>query len=366
MRGVCGSASASALGRKPRLRCGALFHVANRTVSFHGVTADAVRFLLLLFEEWTFSSITQLPSVRTVRGIADSPVPNPPPLMSVPLPVATHESPMMDTSAPPIPTPQSGVLDGNVLRTMVRQLIDISHVNQRHLASLREEIVSLRSQLSSLLPKAPPVPPVPQPSLPIIVSRSDSADVQPPPTEPGRVCRRPGCDSHAPVECCVQFCQTHCVSPRCRVHGQWTRNQERRCRFRGCSSMVPRKCASGFCESHCTSFRCFCITTASPSLPQDASLFLRWNVSRVVAHAIALTASVFLQRTPELVGCQRITPSDVIQFDCRTFARNQGCSERVHLESSLPGNPVSDGPATPKNSFSVGTFNALRFFFFFF
>ena len=67
-------------------------------------------------------------------------------------------------------------------------------------------------------------------------------------------------------------------------------------------------------------FGVLCITIASPALPQDANLFLRRDVSRVVAHAIALTASVLLQRRPELVGCQRITPSDVIRFDCRTFA----------------------------------------------
>ena len=54
----------TALGRRPRLRCGVLYHLANRTLSFHGIAADAVRFLLPLFEDWTFPAIHLLPSVR--------------------------------------------------------------------------------------------------------------------------------------------------------------------------------------------------------------------------------------------------------------------------------------------------------------
>ena len=219
-------------------------------------------------------------------------------------------------------------------RTMVRQLIDISHVNQRHLAGLREEIVSLRSQLSSLLPRAPPVPPVPQPSLPIVVPRSDSADVQPPPTEPGRVCRRPGCDSHAPVECCVQFCQTHCVSPRCRVHGQWTRNQERRCRFRGCSSMVPRECASGFCESHCTSLRCSlhhnrvtCTSSGCQSLPSPGC-FAGCCTRHCTHRQCSPAATSRARRVPENHTLRR----DPVRLS--NICRNPVCSERVHPECS--------------------------------
>ena len=40
----------TALGRHPRLRCGVHYHVANRTLSFHGIAIDAVQFLLPLFE----------------------------------------------------------------------------------------------------------------------------------------------------------------------------------------------------------------------------------------------------------------------------------------------------------------------------
>ena len=43
----------AALGRHPRLRNGVLFHMANRTLSFHGIGSDAVQFLLPLFESWT-------------------------------------------------------------------------------------------------------------------------------------------------------------------------------------------------------------------------------------------------------------------------------------------------------------------------
>ena len=40
----------TAVGKHPRLRCGVLYHVANRTLSFHGVGWDAVQFLVPLFE----------------------------------------------------------------------------------------------------------------------------------------------------------------------------------------------------------------------------------------------------------------------------------------------------------------------------
>ena len=61
----------SAFGRHPRLRCGVLFHVADRTLSFHGIDVDAVQFLLPLFESWTYSSLLQLPSLRA-RPVSSS------------------------------------------------------------------------------------------------------------------------------------------------------------------------------------------------------------------------------------------------------------------------------------------------------
>ena len=50
--------------RRPRLRCGVFFHVANRTVSFHGSVSDARNLLLPLFADWTASSMADLPSAR--------------------------------------------------------------------------------------------------------------------------------------------------------------------------------------------------------------------------------------------------------------------------------------------------------------
>ena len=69
----------TALGRHPRLRCGVLHHVANRTLSFHGTGRDAVQFLLPLFADWTCSSLPQMPSVRSsgARVEFDRPLSNP-------------------------------------------------------------------------------------------------------------------------------------------------------------------------------------------------------------------------------------------------------------------------------------------------
>ena len=65
----------NALLNRPRLRCGALFRVANRTVSFHEAVRDAVRFLLPIIESWTVASISQLSSIQ--RNQEDDPVVQP-------------------------------------------------------------------------------------------------------------------------------------------------------------------------------------------------------------------------------------------------------------------------------------------------
>ena len=66
--GACGCVliSATALGRHPRLRCGVLFHVANRTLSFHGIVRDVVQFLLPLFQDGVLLSLSCLPFDRQV------------------------------------------------------------------------------------------------------------------------------------------------------------------------------------------------------------------------------------------------------------------------------------------------------------
>ena len=49
-----------ALGRRPQLLCGVLFHAANRTVTFHGDAFSAVRSLLPVFRTWTSSCLAEL------------------------------------------------------------------------------------------------------------------------------------------------------------------------------------------------------------------------------------------------------------------------------------------------------------------
>ena len=63
-------------GNRPRLRCGALFHVASRTVSLHGAARDAVRFLLPIFENWTVATMSQLSSVQQdqIHDVAHPPL----------------------------------------------------------------------------------------------------------------------------------------------------------------------------------------------------------------------------------------------------------------------------------------------------
>ena len=120
------------LGRHPRLRCGVLYHVANRTLSFHGV-ADAVQFLLPLFESWTYGSLPQLPSVRSNRV----------------LPV------------PPLDDPHVPASETTSLRALVHQLIDLCRGNQREIARLNEEVSQMRTQLASRPHAPPPVPQAP-------------------------------------------------------------------------------------------------------------------------------------------------------------------------------------------------------------
>ena len=59
------------LGRHRRMRCGVLYHVANRSCTFHGSARDALQLLLPLFESWTYASMTDLPSVRTPGEAAE-------------------------------------------------------------------------------------------------------------------------------------------------------------------------------------------------------------------------------------------------------------------------------------------------------
>ena len=150
----------TALGRHPRLRCGVLYHVANRTLSFHGV-ADAVQFLLPLFESWTYASLPQLPSVRSNRV----------------LPVPPLDDPRVPDSrvlgGGPSNFPVSPSSETTSLRALVHQLIDLCRGNQREIARLQDEVSQMRTQLASRPHAPPPVPqaPPPVPAPPVLPPR---------------------------------------------------------------------------------------------------------------------------------------------------------------------------------------------------
>ena len=90
-----------ALGRRPRLRCGVLYHLANRTLSFHGIADDAIGLLIILFEGWTSSSINQLPAVRSNLQSTPS---------NVPSARANHQSVPPNVPPPPLPHPVPRVM----------------------------------------------------------------------------------------------------------------------------------------------------------------------------------------------------------------------------------------------------------------
>ena len=146
----------TALGRHPRWRYGVLYHVANRTLCFHGRCQGCGSVIALLFENWIFFVHPQLPSIRCSGSSV-------PPLDNPVVPEATPHSPMPATR--------------NIasLRGIVRQLVDLCHDNQRNIRSLREETLNFRHVsvhppillflhlLSShnLPPAAAPIPPPP-------------------------------------------------------------------------------------------------------------------------------------------------------------------------------------------------------------
>ena len=108
----------SASGRHPRLRCGVLNHVATRTLSFHCIARDAVRFLLHHFESWTFPSLPQLPSQRPSCPPAD------------PLPVSPSSVTFLPAASPPIP-PAPPPSEAAPLRDMVHQLVNLCQTSQQ-------------------------------------------------------------------------------------------------------------------------------------------------------------------------------------------------------------------------------------------
>ena len=183
-----------------RLHCGVLHHVANRTLSFHGV-ADAVQFLLPLLESWTSIEpclylfwMTHVFQIHVFWGVFHRP------LQLRPL-----------------------------LRSLVYVLWYISWLifamANNDIACLWDEVSQIRTQLASglflLLPWEATV-------------LCFAATLFVPPQSPRL----------------AQF-----GSARRNVHRSEAR-QVRQCRMRGCHTAVPRSCDSGFCVVHCTSLRC--------------------------------------------------------------------------------------------------------------
>ena len=53
----------SSQGRRARFRVGVLYHIGNRTLTFHGTASVVSQLLLLLFQDWTFATLASLPFV---------------------------------------------------------------------------------------------------------------------------------------------------------------------------------------------------------------------------------------------------------------------------------------------------------------
>ena len=75
----------SSEGRRARLRVGVLYHVGNRTLTFHGSATTVRQLLLPLFQDWTFATLASLPSVSQVPP--SSPCAPPPLCQGTPQPV---------------------------------------------------------------------------------------------------------------------------------------------------------------------------------------------------------------------------------------------------------------------------------------
>ena len=188
----------SAVGRHPRLRCGVLYHIADRNLSFHGIATDTVQ--LPLLGSWTFSSLPQVPlsSVARCAGGATRRRVGPRPVLS-----ATFS--------------QFYIL-GNSFSWRSGK--------QREIRSLREEVAQFRTHVSTHLPQQPLFVP-PPPAAPHAVSSLPrfafvrSSRFEPPRLDPPNPdhqvnlrCRRSGWSAVSST-CNVRNCRAHCTSLRC-------------------------------------------------------------------------------------------------------------------------------------------------------
>ena len=119
----------TALGCRPRVRCGVLYQLANHTLSFHGVAVDVVRFLLSMYEAWTDYAITHLPSVQSNHPQEFCTGQN---AHAFPLRQCRPARPLRDTNGDNVPT-----LDYRLPKIA--------------LIGLREEVSSVRTQVTSVV-----------------------------------------------------------------------------------------------------------------------------------------------------------------------------------------------------------------------
>ena len=146
---------------------------------------------------------------------------------------------------------------------MVHQLIDVCHINQRHLTGLPEEFTNLLSQITVLMSRMPVGVHTPSVAAPV----ADSPMAVPPPVPNAtvssdrrrRVCRRPGCDTAVPqdVVCCF-------ARPNVQAPGVESMDKEQGIRIVLVAIRVPQQnvtppapvCLVGACVAHCDHWQC--------------------------------------------------------------------------------------------------------------
>ena len=242
----------SSQGRRARLRVGVLYHVGNRTLTFHG-SASAVRQLLLpLFQDWTFATLASLPSVSQVGEPQPPPAPAPPapspplpPSVPCTTPPVCQETPVL-VPPPPLHSrtpPALALLTGaKVVRSS--SLSFVGSPSNSRLCKVRSiaRLVPLPLHPSHTLRRLHPHPVFP-PRLGLTHWRA------------------------------VLAVSLHLLSLSHRLHFPL---------LTGCvpvvaaASPVPPLCSTGYCDSHCHSRRCSHHHSApQPTLPVGSSRPLR-------------------------------------------------------------------------------------------
>ena len=275
-----------ARSRRASLRCGVLYHVANRTLTFHGGADDCRRQLLPIFAGWTYSSIVDCPSMQPPsngnpevldedfsdedddRGVADEPAEVRAAVRASPLRTGRHAA-----SSPDVESLTREVVDlrrefGDLSRLLIRvlgtgervsqapEVSGSSHVQERRQRSTQQPPMgNAVSSLEGLEPDMPRVQAQPQ--------RSPQRQ----PEGQGRRRRRSGVDARhrnspgeslgsislptetqAPVAGMPQRLAPWLLPPRS--------PRARQCRRRGCVGTSTLTCSTGHCDDHCRDRQC--------------------------------------------------------------------------------------------------------------